>query len=382
MFPRNSCFSSYSIGIVTKDKDRWSDIIYVWPVEELPYASGNVSSASYKTGGKNVITAKWVPMGQSNRMTSPDVVSGEHVMIYRFADTDEYYWETMHREPELRRLETVLYAYGNLKKKGKAFTKEDSTYYFEVSTHDGHIHLHTTRSNEEKVSYDILVSTRESHIIIKDSLDNMIKLDSIKADFDVKTNHDIQLRAANDINIMADRDCNLRTGRDFNIRTGRDQTVRNDRDYLKQTDRNIRTKANGSSRHRADKLYRTSSGSHTRLSADKIMFVEGCEDLVLAGTCSTDSFDSDMPNYEGNVDTETSINIKQRQDIHMKARRDYIKDIKNDKIERVASAIKTTVPAMINNIGNALTNNAPYIQNNVPQVFYSGIVRASSFTSN
>lgn len=278
MFKRVSEFVFYSLGIVVKDKDRWKDDIQAYPSEELPFASGSISGASYKTGGKNVISAIWVPMGQSNRMTSPNVVAGEHVMLYRFADSDEYYWDTMFREPELRRLETVLYAYGNLKAKGKAFNKEDSSYYFEVSTHDGHIHLHTTKSNGEKVGYDIMVSTKESHIIIKDTLDNMVKLDSAKADFDVKTNHDIQLRAANDINIMADKNFNFRCNGTFNLRVGKD--------WLYKVDNDIKGYAEKDMIFQAKEDIKMLAGKEMRLRGEIDFIAEGFKQAMITNTRS------------------------------------------------------------------------------------------------
>lgn len=278
MFNRVSQFTFYSLGIVGKDKDRWSDEIQVYPSEELPFASGSIMSASYKTGGKNIITARWVPINQSNRMTPPDVVAGEKVMLYRFADTDEYYWNTLFREPDLRRLETVLYAFGNLKKKGKAFNKEDSSYYFEVSTHDGHIHLHTSRSNQEKVGYDIMISTRESHIIIKDTLDNMVKLDSAKADFDVKTNHDIQLRAANNINIMADNDFNFRCKGVFNLRVGKD--------WLYKVDNDIKGYAEKDMVFQAKEDIKMLAGKQMRLRGEEDFIAEGFKQAMITNTKS------------------------------------------------------------------------------------------------
>lgn len=277
MFNRTSRFRFYSLGIVVQDKPEWDDNIQVYPAEELPMASGPISGSSYATGGKNVITAKWLPMSQSNRITSPDVIAGEHVMIYAYADTDEYYWDTMFREPELRRLETVLYAYSDLQRKGKPFDKSTS-YWVEWSTRKGHVHVHTSTSNGEKVGYDLMISTRESHVILKDTLDNMFKLDSTKGDFDMKANGDIQLRAAKNINIMADGDFNMRCKGTYNLRVGKD--------WQYKVDNDIKGYAEKDMVFQAKEDLKMLAGKQMRLRGEVECILEGFKQLVITNTRS------------------------------------------------------------------------------------------------
>lgn len=183
----------YSIGIVVEDKQRNSDTINVYPVEELPLANGNIKETVIdydqtlpdsknvptqgKVEGKNYLQAKWLPFGHSNRITPPDVYANEHVILFRYADNDEYYWTTIYREPMFRRLETVCYMFSNLKEKMKEFTKE-SSYWCEISTHDGHIKVHTSKTNGEKFGYDIEVNGKAGYLFIKDDADNSITIDS------------------------------------------------------------------------------------------------------------------------------------------------------------------------------------------------------------
>lgn len=199
----------YSIGIVVKDKERNSDTIEVYPVEELPLAQGDLKETTQydqtmpdsknvpiqgKVEGKNYLTAKWIPFGHSNRITPPDVYANEHVILFRFADNEEYYWTTIYREPMFRRLETVCYMFSNLKEKMQEFTKE-SSYWCEVSTHDKKIQIHTSNSNGERYEYDIIINTEESTIIVKDNVDNFIHLVSPENKIHVRTNHLICLDA-------------------------------------------------------------------------------------------------------------------------------------------------------------------------------------------
>ncbi len=183
----------YSLGIVIEDKQRGSDLISVLPIEELPLTDGLVKDVKRDFKAKTVnaksviktsevkgdlkLIAKWIPFGHSNRISSPDVIKNETVILFRFADTEEYYWTTIFREPSIRRLESVLYAFGNLAKGMEAFDKE-SSYWFEVSTHDKYIKLHTAKSDGEPYEYDVTFNTETGFIEIKDNIGNVIKLTS------------------------------------------------------------------------------------------------------------------------------------------------------------------------------------------------------------
>lgn len=193
MDDRSSKLVLFSLGIVLETKSRTSDVIRVYPVEELPFVDGNLSTFSkqYSNTGINAkgveqktnlsadvsINAKWFPDGHDNRITSPDVVSGETVKIYRFGDTDEYYWTTLFREPKLRRKETVCYGFSNIEGGLSEFDK-DSSYWFEVSTHDKKIQLHTSNNDGEPFTYDFTLDTDTGSLIITDSIGNTITLNS------------------------------------------------------------------------------------------------------------------------------------------------------------------------------------------------------------
>jgi len=204
-----SALRLYSLGIVIEAKQRGSDQIKCSPMERLPLQSGDMTQNTrvYQTSipdaagikrssavtGSNHVVAKWMPSGQDNRMTAPDVQPGETVSIYRFADTDEYYWTTTFREPSLRKLETILTAACGLPGAG-SFDK-DSAYWTEVSTHDGHIQIHTSQANGEPYGYDILIDTATGRLTITDSIQNTIILDSVTSTAAVTTNTAIILKS-------------------------------------------------------------------------------------------------------------------------------------------------------------------------------------------
>lgn len=209
----------FSLGIVVENKPRGSDIILVTPIEELNIQpEGNIKnyskdfkgsqkdleSTSFKTEheSKNYIKARWLPYGESNRTSAPDVSASETVMIYKFADVDEYFWFDVMREPELRRLEDVLYSYSN-KRSGTEPYDKDSSYWVRYNTHDKYIHLHTSKNDGEPYGYDVIINTKTGVVTIKDDIGNSIVLDSSISTASITTNKDINLTAGSDIRIKA-----------------------------------------------------------------------------------------------------------------------------------------------------------------------------------
>jgi hypothetical protein len=228
-----SGFKPYSLGIVVETKPRGTDYILVSPIEELniqPQGSikeykkdfkgdqQDLESTSFKTEheSKNYIRAKWMPHSESNRTSAPDVVANETVMLYKFGDVDEYYWHDVMREPELRRLEDVLYSYSNQKAGQVPFDKETS-YWIRYNTKDKYIHLHTSKNDGEPFIYDIKIDTKAGNIEIKDDVGNFIKFDSAADTLTGNFNKDINLKASNNINLDAGTNINLKAGSTINL---------------------------------------------------------------------------------------------------------------------------------------------------------------------
>ena len=202
----------YSIGIVTEAKKRDSMFIKVWPVEELPLVNGLVADIKlkkkgtatdrsgkpidYDVEGKATIVAKWWPEGQGNRTTAPDVQPGETVIIYKYADREEYFWESRENATKLRRLEHVRYSYYNVS--GNLAEEEyddDKSYWIEWSTMDKKIHLHTSTNDGEACGYDFTFDTASGTFEIKDTLGNYQKLDSTGGTWHILGNTEVLLEA-------------------------------------------------------------------------------------------------------------------------------------------------------------------------------------------
>jgi phage baseplate assembly protein gpV len=206
-----SLFNFYSIGIVVKDKVRQEDTITVSPIEHLNVQSnqkldsdpvtskGTLSSPiakpnfSSEISSSSNITAKWINLGGSNRITAPDVYKGETVVLYKYENVDEYYWSTIFREPSLRKQETVIYSYSNEKTPMKEFNP-DSSYWFLVDTFGKMLKLHTSNNDKEEVKYDITMNTKEGTFeVFRDSNGNFMLLDSKQKTLTVYALKDITL---------------------------------------------------------------------------------------------------------------------------------------------------------------------------------------------
>ena len=189
-----SKFRFYSVGLVMKDKERESMIAYISPIEIMPLMDGLMDHAEdeledegvdsfnreyqVKIKHSNAIKCKWLPWG-SNRVTAPDLVKGERVAIYRFADSDIYYWKEMGLESELRRMETVRYLFAANKDRESTDPRgPDNSYLFEVSAHDRLVTFRTTKLNDEPYSYVWQLNTAEGVWVFTDDVGNYLQLDS------------------------------------------------------------------------------------------------------------------------------------------------------------------------------------------------------------
>lgn len=187
-----------SLGKVAAHKVLNSVFIEVYPMEENPIVSNELTDkqAEYKatvsnkagaTSESTVATsatwkAQWLPIGDANRQTAPDVRRNELVMIYKFADMDGYYWATLASDLNFRKLETVVWAFSATKQED-AEPSPDNCYFIEISTHKGLMHVHTTTANGEYCGYDIQLNTKEGKFVFTDTVGNELLIDSAEEQF-------------------------------------------------------------------------------------------------------------------------------------------------------------------------------------------------------
>nr|DAN37127.1 MAG TPA: central spike protein [Caudoviricetes sp.] len=222
----------YSLGIAAVNLELGTDILTVYPQSILPMRDGEVIDAmeetsqtitdsfgrtsSVKISTSNAIKAKWYCQ-DPNLMTPPNVRRGAKVMLWRQANTDYFYWSTTTNTDNYQKLEERVYGYSNTKNESVDHTKDpNATWTQGVSTLRKEVNLiHTTKSDGEQWAYDINVNAKEGFIVLKDDIDNMIRIDS--------KNHIIRLQTTDGAFIEINKR-NINIGCD-NMSTVADSTI-------------------------------------------------------------------------------------------------------------------------------------------------------------
>ena len=185
----------YSLGTVVANKPLDSNTIEVSLDEHAAFVSGELTDQvyGYGTSGQtsqgqayqdNVtqtisIPADWIPMMAGNRTSAPDVRRGERVQIWRYADTDKYYW-TEHTDRK-RALETATYAWNASPSDDADAPHPDTHYMLQVSSHQKLISLFTSQANGEATKYQISIDTGNGAINIVDGDGNTFLFDTVNA---------------------------------------------------------------------------------------------------------------------------------------------------------------------------------------------------------
>lgn len=197
-----SMLKIYSIAIVSVDKQPNTDLIKAWPTETLSGASGDANApkmicdASLEDNQsetqlpvsnircENTIEATWLPLGNNgNRITAPDVKANETVLLWRYGDTDRYYWTSLYREPCLRRLEEAVYGYSDLRSPDLTAFDASSSYTTTVSTLNKHITIQTAKSDGEPYAYTLKIDTQRGRVTVTDDQSQGWVLDSTTSTF-------------------------------------------------------------------------------------------------------------------------------------------------------------------------------------------------------
>lgn len=203
---RQSKFKLYSKGIVVEDKPRDSKIVKVCPIEELPNIPGklmdykllydielpDVKGVTKRSviEGSSWIEAEWLPLHQSNRLTAPDLIKNETVQIYRYADSEKYYWDTHLREDHIRRLETVTYGFNNSSVPLEE-CDDNKQYTVTVSTHDKYLEFKTVDTDGEVTTYKTRFDMKTGNIEIIDKQGNVLTLNSTSGTWAIKANTEV-----------------------------------------------------------------------------------------------------------------------------------------------------------------------------------------------
>jgi hypothetical protein len=205
-------FKLVSIGLVHEMKPRGERQCNVIKVEDSSALDGEtaynpqtkVLKGTDKEGKEYNVKAtteaglimEWLP-SEDNRVTPPDMVRGELVEVWQMSDGDKYFWRCLGLRNGLRSLESVIWMVGatpDIKGHGMDFSK---AYIFQMSGHDKHITIATSKDNGEPHAWTFQINTGQSEFTLKDDIDNEFEI--------VSADNRLQLKNADGTYIKIER---------------------------------------------------------------------------------------------------------------------------------------------------------------------------------
>lgn len=319
----------YSLGKVAANKALDSKDIEVTPIETLPMLDGELTDNqttvtskgedsqgnAYSLSLNTTVTLKatWLNFTDTNRRTAPDVRRGENVLIWQYADQDKYYWTCNVATPDLRKLETVVHAISATQVETDK-DSADTTYYLEVSSHRGIIHIHTSKKNGEPFTYDWQLNTKDGSWLFTDDIGNFMSLDSKNVRIELKNsdgswidmNHKvINIFAPDTVNITADTgninmkagtDITHQAGKNITSKAGQSITLNAGTNYALQTGTDINVQAGTSMSEKAATTYSLQAGTTISTKAvsttNTVPLTSFTGSVVIAGTTTTTGMSS------------------------------------------------------------------------------------------
>lgn len=210
-----SLFKFFSFGKVAANKPLYdkegqpNHMVEVFPIESFTMSAGELtdnvdeidikgkdaSGQDYqsKIKTKASITCKWIPLHEPNRITPPDVRRNEQVMIYRYGDTEFYFWTTAFNDV-IRKLETAVWWFSGTPEDGKnaeTVKTADNGYFIEISTHEKHVVFSTSKKNGEVVRYYLQFDTGNGNFVLKDDLGQEVVFYSVEGKIEVTSEQEI-----------------------------------------------------------------------------------------------------------------------------------------------------------------------------------------------
>lgn len=216
------------------------DVILVVPIEQLPNASGKLEvnpetftvkgvDASGKHYEMKIDTNSSIKATyrsrDPNRITPPQVMKGERVELYRYANDQTYYWESLNMDLNKRVQEIVVNTYAAKPKdavnKDTPSTPENS-YSTVIDTVNGLMEFRTSMANGEKSAWTVQINGKDGVAIIKDEKGNIVQIDSVNGVIDMRNSYASHLQLdKNNINVHCNEHFKMTAGESVTIQTKR-----------------------------------------------------------------------------------------------------------------------------------------------------------------
>jgi len=212
-----SNFHIVSLGYVAKDIVEDDLYIDVYPVELHPGVVSEISEATeVKASNSDVdskqenikvvksamVKAKWLPLGDNNRLEPPTVCKGETVLLYKFGNADKYFWTNPYNELHLRKREKRTMVYSNRGTISGKLADLKNCYYYTIDTINKYLNLHTSKNDGEYTTYDFDIDTKKGTFTVIDGKGNHIILNSVEDKITILTKKDIYTNTTNTTNVI------------------------------------------------------------------------------------------------------------------------------------------------------------------------------------
>lgn len=182
------------VGIVASTKQTNTDEILVDIRVQSPMADGRSvaqtesrQETSLNANGEmetsttlvsNVVPAKWNSMGETNRLTPPDVREGSKVSCYQVSGQNQIYWTTHGFGAESHRLETIVWGYQAAPTLDQNTPFDINNFYtVTVDTRSGFFAMRTAQANKEKQAMEVRVDGGQGRVDIRGSNNSTFSFD-------------------------------------------------------------------------------------------------------------------------------------------------------------------------------------------------------------
>lgn len=225
----------YSLGLVANNKEVDAKIINVVPIEQTPFLDGELVSMPFeseqagsegddaefnvKVTSDVAVTATWLSLN-SNRATPPDVRRGMRVLLWKFADQNDFFWTYAGLDDHLFKLETVIFRISATSDEDADSLAPENCYSLEMCSRTGKITLQTSKANGEFCVYAFQFNMKDGKAVLCDELGNSFMLDSANTILELENADGTRLALDKEIiEAFANDRMDVETGKSVNIKT-------------------------------------------------------------------------------------------------------------------------------------------------------------------
>lgn len=199
----SSLFKRVSLGIAAETIKPGTRQLEVIPIESNGFLNGELvegdvdltASGSDHSGleyqskviTSNSVSAVWYP-GSSNSLTPPTITKGEQVGLYKYGDSDQYYWTPEGQSDHLRPTDTFGARVSAKGTKDEDELDESNSYFMEMSSDSKRIRLKTSMKNGEKAAFDAFFNLEEGWFEVTDQKGTYIQLNSTEEEISLEVN--------------------------------------------------------------------------------------------------------------------------------------------------------------------------------------------------